>query len=194
MMRASKDTSPSELYISVDIEASGPIPEKYSMLSLGACLVDDLNSHFYIELKPINENFEPRALEVCNLSMKELEINGAEAVDAMCRFSDWLRDVKDRRKMRHMIFVGLNASFDWQFVNWYFHRYLGENPFGINVIDIKSFYMGLRGKPWSTASSTQISEWLDTHQVNKHNALSDALYQAKIFAELMVLAVSHEND
>jgi hypothetical protein len=28
-------------YVSVDIEASGPIPRRYSMLALGACLVDD---------------------------------------------------------------------------------------------------------------------------------------------------------
>jgi ribonuclease T len=28
-----------EIYFSVDIEASGPIPGEYSMLSLGACLV-----------------------------------------------------------------------------------------------------------------------------------------------------------
>ena len=43
------------------------------------------------------------------------------------------------------MFVGFNATFDWAFVNFYFHQYLGENPFGIGGIDIKSYYMGLSG-------------------------------------------------
>ncbi|MGL1984483.1 3'-5' exonuclease, partial [Escherichia coli] len=30
-----------EIFISVDIEASGPVPGKYSLLSIGACLVSD---------------------------------------------------------------------------------------------------------------------------------------------------------
>ncbi len=194
MMHSAEDTSLSELYVSVDIEASGPIPDKYSMLSLGACIVDDLASHFYIELRPINDNFEPRALEVCNLSMEELVMKGVEPIDAMRRFGDWIGKMKDHGKKKHAIFVGLNASFDWQFVNWYFCRYLGTNPFGIDVIDIKSFYMGLRGKPWLMTSSSRMSRWLGIHQVNKHNALSDAQFQAKIFSQLMALAFSHKQD
>ena len=35
-----------EVYISVDIEAAGPVPAIYSMLSLGAVVVDDLASDF----------------------------------------------------------------------------------------------------------------------------------------------------
>lgn len=40
------------------------------------------------------------------------------------------------------VFVGFNAGFDWSFVNWYFLRFLGENPFGFAPLDIKSYYMG----------------------------------------------------
>jgi hypothetical protein len=36
-----------EQYYSVDVESSGPIPGKYSMLSLGACLVGQA-SHFFL--------------------------------------------------------------------------------------------------------------------------------------------------
>lgn len=45
--------------MTVDIEASGPIPGEYSMLSLGACIVGDISKRFYIEIKPINDNFCP---------------------------------------------------------------------------------------------------------------------------------------
>jgi ribonuclease T len=30
-----------EIFISVDIESSGPIPGEYSLLSIGACLLSD---------------------------------------------------------------------------------------------------------------------------------------------------------
>jgi len=43
-----------ETLISVDIEAAGLIPGRYSMLSIGACLVDDLGDSFYVELQPVN--------------------------------------------------------------------------------------------------------------------------------------------
>jgi hypothetical protein len=37
-----------EVYFSVDVEALGPIPGEYSMLSLGACRVDVSDKTFYV--------------------------------------------------------------------------------------------------------------------------------------------------
>ena len=54
----------SELYFSVDIEIAGPIPGKYSMLSLGACVVGMPDKSFYVELKPISKEFIPEAIKV----------------------------------------------------------------------------------------------------------------------------------
>ncbi len=65
-----------EVYISVDIEASGPIPVEYSMLSLGACLVSNTQRNFYVELKPINSNYLQEALQVSGLSMEQLQKYG----------------------------------------------------------------------------------------------------------------------
>jgi hypothetical protein len=45
-----------EVYISVDIEAAGPVPATYSMLSLGAALVHDLQTNFYVEFQPLIES------------------------------------------------------------------------------------------------------------------------------------------
>ena len=42
-------TSVKEVYISVDIEAAGPVPGEYSMLSIGATVVGDLEAWFYAE-------------------------------------------------------------------------------------------------------------------------------------------------
>jgi ribonuclease T len=43
-----------ETYISVDVEAAGPIPGDYSMLAIGACMVGNARETFYAELRPIN--------------------------------------------------------------------------------------------------------------------------------------------
>ena len=45
--------SASELLISVDVETAGPNPSQYSLLSIGACLVDEPDQKFYIELTPV---------------------------------------------------------------------------------------------------------------------------------------------
>ena len=41
------------------------------------------------------------------------------------------------------MFVSDNNGFDWQFVNWYFHAFLGENPFGHSSTNLGSLYKGL---------------------------------------------------
>ena len=55
-------TSKREIFISVDVETAGPIPGEFSLLSIGACDVDDESRSFSIELKPINRNADPKAL------------------------------------------------------------------------------------------------------------------------------------
>jgi len=52
----------------------------------------------------------------------------------MLSFEKWLLTVAGNAKP---IFVGLNAPFDWSFINYYFHRFIGRNPFGFTALDIK---------------------------------------------------------
>lgn len=65
-----------ELYISVDIETSGPVPGVFSLLSVGACLVQDPTTSVYIELQPESSRHEPEALAVTGLSLEHLEQYG----------------------------------------------------------------------------------------------------------------------
>jgi hypothetical protein len=73
-----------------------------------------------------------------------------------------------------LVFVGFNAPFDWSFVNYYFHKYLGSNPFGFSSLDIKAYYMGATGCAWSDTRSSRMSVDLGLHQKGDHNALNDA--------------------
>jgi DNA polymerase III epsilon subunit-like protein len=173
-----------EIYFSIDIEASGPIPGEYSMLSLGACRVDSPNRHFYAELKPISDRFVPEALKVSRFNLQELGRTGQQPRQAMRSFSDWLTATADKG---NPVFVGFNASFDWSFVNWYFHKFLGTNPFGFGALDIKAYYMGLTGCHWEQTKSSELPRLLKAQmsERKRHNALADAINQAGIFQKMM---------
>lgn len=175
-------SEPNEIYISVDIEASGPIPGEYSMLSLGACVVGDTSKTFYAELKPINDNFIQAAVKVSKFNLQFLKAKGEEATVAMQRFDSWiLHESKGSRP----VFVGFNATFDWAFVNWYFHKFMQKNPFGIGGIDIKAYYMGFAGVDWDKTRSSQLPKSFNVESKNIHNALEDAKSQAEIFQKLL---------
>ena len=78
----------SDIYISADIEADGPIPGTYSMLAIGFAVAGHFDgrvfeaadpevANFYRELQPISEQFDPRALEVAGLERDRLVKDGA---------------------------------------------------------------------------------------------------------------------
>lgn len=123
----------------VDIEADGPIPGDYSMVSFGAVIVEPgLHKNFYGKLRPISEKWVPEALKVSGHSREEtLGFDDAKAV--MEKFGGWVRE----NAVDRPIFVSDNNGFDWQFINWYFHHFLGQNPFGFSSMNLGSFYKGL---------------------------------------------------
>lgn len=165
--------------MSVDVETAGPIPGEFSLLSIGACLVSDPGTTFSCLLKPINENADPDAMKVAGFSLDELRQAGLEPGEAMVRFNDWLETAvgKDGK----LVFVGFNAPFDWSFINYYFHLFIGRNPFGFTALDIKALYMGATGCMWSDTRSSKVAEHLKPHLHGDHDALHDALYQAELF-------------
>jgi ribonuclease T len=171
-----------ERYFSVDIESSGPIPGRYSMLSLGACVVGNPGESFYIELKPTTADFVPEALKVSGFDLAVLERDGRSPEEAMPAFRRWVEEMAGPDRA---VFVGFNACYDWQFVNWYLETYAGGNPFGFGGVDIKAYFMGLAGLPWASSSSSQLPPEFQPDEPQTHNALDDARAQASIFAKML---------
>jgi len=172
-----------ETYISVEIEAAGPHPSRYSLLSIGACLVHEPDETFYVELQPVNEEADAGALAVGGLSLAALAETGVAPRAALVQFEAWVlaHTPEDSRP----VFVGFNAAFDWMFINDYFHRFLGHNPFGHNALDIKAFYMGMTGVRWSQTTLAHVAVHLDKPCSLTHHALADAQAQAQLFRALL---------
>lgn len=171
-----------EIYVSVDVETAGPSPSRYSLLSIGACLISQPDKSFYIELQPVTEEMLPETFAIHGLSMEALKTNGVPPAEAMASFDSWLKEVVPNDQVP--IFVAFNAAFDWMFVSDYFHRYLGHNPFGHAAIDIKAYYMGFKGSTWKETSLQKVSrDYLFGRKIS-HNAEEDALDQAEIFSRL----------
>ena len=126
-------------YVMVDVEADGPIPGDYSMIALGAIIVEpELQRTFYGQLRPISDKFVPDALAVSRFSREET-LAFDEPANVMAAFREWIQE-QCRGKA---YFVSDNNGFDWQFVNWYFWHFLGANPFGFSSTNLGSLYKGL---------------------------------------------------
>lgn len=172
-----------EHFVSIDVETAGPCPSRYPLLSIGACLVTDPARSFYVELQPVPEAADPEALRISGLSLERLREEGLPPREAMERFAHWLRQAVPHRRP---VFVAMNAAFDWMFVNDYFHRYLGFNPFGHAALDIKSFFMALRRVPWEQTGWRHIAQrYLPQRAALAHNALQDAQDQARAFLAML---------
>ena len=127
-------------WIMVDVESDGPIPGDYSMICVGAIVVEpELNRTFYGRLRPISDRFVPEALAVSGFT-REQALAFDEPKVVMTALREWLQSLGQGRPM----FISDNNGFDWQFINWYFHHFLGENPFGHSSANLGSLYKGMQ--------------------------------------------------
>ncbi|HLC45984.1 MAG TPA: 3'-5' exonuclease [archaeon] len=177
-------------YIAIDIEASGIVPGKHSILSIGAC-VPFTREEFYVELKPATREFDAQAMKVNGLSLVELEENGKTPRQAMLEFEAWIRKASKGSKP---VFVAFPATFDWVFLSRYFYDYLGRNPFegklpsgkvDRRVLDLKSFCAGKYGLTLEKASTGKILQLLKAKTKHSHNALDDAKGYAECLEKLL---------
>lgn len=159
----------------VDIESDGPIPHKNSMVCFGAVKVDPkLDATFYGKTAPISDVWLPDALAISGFSREEhLTFPDPEAT--MKAFVEW---VKASTKGRP-VFISDNLAYDWQWINYYTHYYVGENPFGFSGRRIGDFYSGLE-KDWF-----KTSEWKKFRKTtHTHNPVDDAKGNAEAILEI----------
>jgi DNA polymerase III alpha subunit (gram-positive type) len=153
-------------YIVVDVESDGPIPNLYSMVCFGAVIVEPtLTKTFYGKTKPISDKYIPEALSISGFSREEHE-KFDDPKEVMEKFATWILENSDSKP----IFISDNPAFDWQWINYYFHFYLGKNPFGFSARRIGDLYCGMK------MNVSLNSEWKRLYRKTKHdhNPVNDA--------------------
>lgn len=132
----------------VDIESDGPCPGLYSMVSFGAVVVEPgLERTFYGRCRPISDQWVPEALAVSGHSRDEC-MGFPPPEETMKDFRTWVAANAGQRNFRgsrvpDARLVSDNNGFDWQFINYYFHRFCGDNPFGHSSTNLGSLYKGM---------------------------------------------------
>ncbi len=190
-------------YVSVDIESSGPTPGKYTMLSLGACVVGNVRNTFYKELTPITLTFDPAAMRVgckglrCLKSFRSrpdydpdnprfaplkvlqlLNHKGESYTKVFKDFSDW---VKRATRDKKPVLAAAPIVFDGMWIQWYFDNYAPEsNPFGHSGVDMNSVYRGFTRNMHANIADLNLRKG-----PKSHNALDDAVQQALEFEEIL---------
>jgi DNA polymerase III alpha subunit (gram-positive type) len=188
-----------DLYVSADIEADGPIPGEYSMLSFGFSLASRFDgaefetyepsweTTFYVELKPISENFVQSALDISGLDREALSVSGREPEDAMREAADWIASHANGARP---VLVAYPLSFDWSFLYWYFIRFTGESPFGHSTcLDIRTLYLARALTPFDLSSQRSMPPSLLSSRPHTHNAADDAQEQAELFNRVFAWAL-----
>jgi hypothetical protein len=174
-----------EIYIAVDVEADGPIPGPYSMLSFGMSVVGRPELTFYAELKPISENFVEAALKVSGLDREVLKKSGLDPKEGMEQAFSWINKL---RKVGRPVFLAAPAVWDGMFIHWYFMNFLQKSPFGNtgSGIDLRSYWMAVKNCEWVEAQKGKIKFELQLSDLpHTHHAGEDAKELARVFEEVL---------
>ena len=98
-----------DVYFSADVETDGPIPGPFSMLSFALVYAGAYDGnkfvkptryeqHFYAELKPISNEFDPEALRVNGMNRERLLLEGQSPDTVMREAMDWVQKVAGNGK------------------------------------------------------------------------------------------------
>lgn len=164
-------------YFVVDVEADGNIIGEHSMVCFGAVMLDrdrKLETTFYGQTKPISERWEPSALEVSGFSREEHE-QFDDPKEVMQQFADWL---EDHNRNGRPILLSDNNGFDASWINYYFLKYLGHNPFGWSSRRIGDLFCGFFKSSHYRWKKHRITE-------HTHNPVDDAKGNAEAMLYLI---------
>lgn len=179
--------SKTEIYISTDVEADGPIPGPHSMLSFGsaAYLADKtLVATFSANLETLDGatgdtstmDFwakNPEAWAACRRDPRPAAV-------VMPEYVAWLEALPGRP-----VFVGYPAAYDFLFVYWYLMRFAGRSPFSHSALDMKTMAMVLLKKGYREATKRNMPKrWFDPLP-HTHVALDDAIEQGALFCNML---------
>ena len=190
-----KNKQDNTVYLSVDIEADGPIPGVYSMLSIGAAAFrpNANTAKGYVELGTFKRNLKPlpdakqspdtmQWWSTQPEAWKAATEGAVDAVDAMKDFVAWVKTLPGP-----VVFCGYPVAYDFQYVYHYVIRFTGfPSPFGFQGLDIKTFAWGMLGGAYKDAAKRNMPKrWFKNVPPHTHDALDDAIGQGILFMNML---------
>jgi len=165
----------------VDIEADGPIPGDFSMISFAAIKVDN-NLRCTFEsgpIQPISLFHIPESINAIGISEDKYiadYLHGGK--DPILVMSDFERWILTNNANGRATFISDNNGFDWMFVCWYFHHFLKRNPFGYSSRRIGDLYCGL--------VKNMYASWKHLRRTpHTHNPIDDARGNAEVIVHML---------
>jgi hypothetical protein len=176
-----------EIFVSTDIEADGPIPGPHSMLSFASAayradkrLVGTFTAN--LETLPGAES-HPRTAEWWKQfpdAWAACRRDTRPPATVMRDYLAWLNALPGRP-----VFVGWPAGWDFMWIYWYLVRFTGERPFRETALDVRSYAMAMRKSSFSRTTRTYLPKrWFDDGLPHTHVALDDALEQGALFCNM----------
>ncbi|MGH3929005.1 MAG: hypothetical protein ACRDTF_03400 [Pseudonocardiaceae bacterium] len=140
-----------EIYVSTDIEADGPIPGPHSMLSIGSAaytvdgiLVATFTANLQ-ELPGATAHPDTAAWWAGQPEAWEAARRAPQPPRAVMHDYDrWVRQLPGKP-----ILVGYPAGYDFMFVYWYFMMFVGTSPFARSALDTHSYAMAVLGTTYA---------------------------------------------
>jgi len=184
-------------YISIDVEAASLIPNTYSLLSVGAVIMDGegYERNFHEVIGGVGTSDVEWEEDTYNWWTSIEQEDARHRIDALAssvvpyktqllntadNFWDWCMNIGDP----NLMFVGWPASFDYPYIQLLFKAAGLKNPFNYRTIDVKSYACGILNLPFDCERSA-LPDWFEPRPELPHDALSDALAQAVVFGRLM---------
>lgn len=184
---------PRATYFCLDLEANGPVPGLYDMVSVGVVAVVPngegslkIGDKLYLEIRPQAPKFDPSAAAIHGLDQDRLHKEGIPRAEACRQLSAWVQRKTIPGTLP--VFVGHNAPFDWSFIAWTFAAEDMANPFGYKGLCTKALATGVLDIHWHDSNKETLQERLNLppqDNTKRHRADYDAHYQALILIALL---------
>lgn len=185
-----------EIFVSIDIEADGPIPGQNSMLNFGAAAFDVYAENQFVPINTFEVNLyplfdavqDPDTMDWWKKQPKAyayIQKNKKYAIDAIPEFISWLNSLPGKPVMV------CYPTYDFMWIHWYIMKFGGvlQSPMSFAALDIKSYAMSaLKSKSFSTISKREMSKkrshWFKDMPPHDHTGLSDAIGQGMLFVNI----------
>lgn len=188
-----------EIYISTDIEADGPIPGEYSMLSFGSVAIDKngkILGEFYRKLKPLPKaKRHPETMRFWkqnSAAWKEAISNPEDPEKVMNEYFKWCWQFRSDKNNQRPVFIAWPATFDFMWVYWYLIKFVKNSkkeflkftPFGISGLDVRTYASAILKKNYLDTNALP-AKWTKNTGKHNHKSIEDARKNALIFINML---------